>query len=118
MQIVGTNGIANLYFIPRDYNIDGNEVKIILTSESTNKPIEILITGILFKNYIYFSAQFGTLVEGQFYNLQIIFNNTPIYRDRVFCTDQNINQTNNNYYSINDGQYVNEESYDNEYIII
>ena len=118
MQIVRTTGQANLYFIPRDFNIDGKEVKIIITSESTNKPIEILITGILFKNYIYFDADFGNLVEGQFYNLELIFKKTPIYRDRIFCTDQEINQISNEYYSINDGEYVSEDSATNEYIII
>jgi hypothetical protein len=50
--------------------------------------------------------------------LEIKNGNTVIYKDRVFCTDQTVNQTNNDYYSVNSGEYTTENSYDNDYIIL
>ena len=40
-----------------------------------------------------------------------------IYKDKVFCTDQDVDQDLNEYYSVNDGVYT-EEAGDNEFIII
>lgn len=69
--------------------------------------------------YLYIVANLS-LTEGRFYELTIKdnSNNDVIYRDKVFCTDQTIDQDTNNYYSINSGQYTEEQSYDNDYIII
>lgn len=69
--------------------------------------------------YLYIIANLS-LTEGRFYELTIKdnSNNDVIYRDKVFCTDQTIDQDTNNYYSINSGQYTEEQSYDNDYIII
>ena len=42
-----------------------------------------------------------------------------IYRDRIFVTDQDIDQLNDNdHYNINKDQYTTNKSYDNEYIVI
>ena len=42
-----------------------------------------------------------------------------IYKDRIFVTDQDIDQKNDNdHYSINNNQYVTNNSFDNEYIVI
>ena len=41
-----------------------------------------------------------------------------IYRDKIFCTDENVDQRNSSYYQINKGQFISDESYDNDYIII
>ena len=42
-----------------------------------------------------------------------------IYRDRIFVTDQDIDQLNDNdFYNINKDQYISNNSYDNEYIVI
>jgi hypothetical protein len=65
-----------------------------------------------------FDTVFGTLTEGEFYNLEVSNATNIIYKDKVFCTDQTINQTNNDYYSINKNKFTSEDSYDNEYIII
>jgi hypothetical protein len=72
--------------------------------------------------YVYLDS----LVEGDFYRLEIlntssgstIPQNTIIYKDRVFCTDQDINQNENEYYSVNKNRYISEQSTDNEFIII
>ena len=41
-----------------------------------------------------------------------------IFKDKIFCTDQTINQVNNDYYNINEGQYTSDDSFNNEYIVI
>jgi hypothetical protein len=42
-----------------------------------------------------------------------------VYKDRIFVTDQDIDQKNDNdHYSINKDQYVTNNSFDNEYIVI
>ena len=60
------------------------------------------------------------LVEGRFYSLTIenFAQTYTYYKGLVFCTDQTIDQDTNNYYSVNDGEYVSETSYDNDYIIL
>ena len=41
-----------------------------------------------------------------------------IYNDKVFCTDQDINQLNNNdYYQLNKGQYTEYKGFDNTYTV-
>ena len=40
-----------------------------------------------------------------------------IYKDKIFCTDQTINQDTNDYYSVNKNEYVN-QSGNNDYIVL
>ena len=40
-----------------------------------------------------------------------------IYRDKIFCTDQTINQDTNNYYSVNENEYVSKAG-NNDYIVL
>ncbi len=49
----------------------------------------------------------------------IITTEKDIYLDKVFCTDQTINQIDNDYYTINSGEYTETTNYPNDdYIII
>lgn len=42
-----------------------------------------------------------------------------IYKDKIFCTDQDIDQLNDNdHYQLNKGQYTTNDSFNNEYIVI
>ena len=92
-------------------------------------------------NYLQFTNAFN-LVENHFYDLTLEFFysrvietggilESPqcliplnadynmfseiIYKDRIFCTDQNV--TDNKMYDINKDQYNNYNGYDNEYIV-
>ena len=69
--------------------------------------------------YLYITVNLA-LTEGRFYDLTIKDNSdsSVIYKDKIFCTDQTIDQDTNNYYSVNKNEYVEEETYDNDYIII
>ena len=116
MKLIQTNGNKTFKIIPREFSVGTLTIK--LTSESTNIPIIITTTSSINKNYLEFAAVFGTLIEGQFYILEVSNPAQIIYKDKVFCTDQTIDQDTNNYYSVNDGEYTSDTTYDNDYIIL
>jgi hypothetical protein len=61
------------------------------------------------------------LKEGRNYIMTLLSGSDIVYKDKIFCTDQTINQDNNDYYDINNGQYDFDDtsgSHDNDYIII
>ncbi len=116
MKLIGTNGDKTFKVIPRQF-INGS-INVKLTSESTGADINVSPTASTDGNYMTFTIAFGTLTEGDFYTLEIKDGTVVIYKDRVFCTDQTVNQVNNDYYSVNDGEYTSEDSFDNDYIII
>ena len=116
MKLITTSGNKTFKIIPREFTVGTLNLK--LTSESTNKSILVDVTSEIDGNYISFDAVFGSLTENDFYILEVSYLNNIIYKDRVFCTDQAINQNSDDYYSVNKNQYISEESSDNEFIII
>ena len=59
--------------------------------------------------------------EGRFYTLSVNDSSGIIYKDKIFITNQTVNQANNNYYDINSGEYTTDSQTamnDNDYIII
>lgn len=116
MKLINTSGNKTFKIIPREFTVGTLNLK--LTSESTNKSITVNATSEIEGNYISFDAVFGTLTENDFYILEVSYLNNIIYKDRVFCTDQAINQNSDDYYSVNKNQYISEESSDNEFIIL
>ena len=116
MKLIATNGDKTFKVIPRQF-ISG-AITVTLTSESTGAVITKTPTASTDVNYTSFTVAFGTLTEADFYTLEIKNGTVIIYKDRVFCTDQTVNQVNNDYYSVNDGVYNTEDSFDNDYIIL
>jgi hypothetical protein len=123
MQLIQTSGNKTFNIIPRTFDVD--DIIVELTSESTNTTIDVETIPTTSGDYLQFTVDFGTLTEGDFYILELkksqeqrLGYRDVIYRDKVFCTDQTVNQISNDYYSINKNEYTVEDSYDNEYIII
>ena len=116
MKLINTSGNKTFKIIPREFTVGTLNLK--LTSESTNKAITVDASSIIDGNYISFDAVFGALTESDFYTLEVVYLTNVIYKDRIFCTDQAINQSSDEYYSVNKDQYISEESSDNEFIII
>ena len=123
----GLAGAQTIKIIPRVYSTN---LTIKLRDNSTNEvttiltiPPEGIPSAQKVGNYLEIIALF-TLVENRFYALTIyngILNLTDldiIYKDKIFCTEQFINQNTNNQYSINNGEYISEEAGNNDYIII
>lgn len=55
-----------------------------------------------------------SLVDGRFYGLKVLSGSTLIYRDRVFVTSQ----MEFDKFTVNENIYSEEDSYNNEFILI
>jgi hypothetical protein len=103
-----------LKIIPREYV---STVTLKLRDDSTNEVTTLNdITTSTDKDYMLISYGFN-LVEGHFYDLTILSGSNIIYLDKIFCTDQTIDQDTNNYYSVNKDEYVS-KSGNNDFIIL
>jgi len=136
-----TTAQQNFKIIPRTY---GNQFTLSIRDDSTNVTQTYEINNATtFGDYLTFNQAFNpVLVEGHFYDIKLFsdpnFWNTnyflwevynefwnidttnidTIFKDRIFCTDQEIDQSDNLYYKINQNQYITDNSYNNDYIVI
>jgi len=142
MIVLTTTTLAQtLKVIPRTY---GTQFTLSIRDDSTNvTQIYEVTNATTTGNYLSFTQAFSpVLVEGHFYDLKLYsdpnFWNTnyflwelydeywnidttnidTIFKDRIFCTDQEIDEMDNLYYDINQGQYITDNSYNNDYIVI
>ena len=131
-----------LSVIPRDYL---STFTMDVTDDSTNVTVGYGITNAVTSgNYLNFNNTFNpVLVENHFYDLYLyvdynywnsnnsfwnlydIFwqtdcqNQVDVYRDKIFCTNQDIDQLNDNdHYQLNKGQFTTYNGFDNTYIVI
>jgi hypothetical protein len=118
MKIIGTSGTKTIKVIPRQY-VTG-QVTVKLKNETTKEVVTIEPTASVDHNYMKFDAAFGTLSKNTFYVMDVYLfgTTTQIFKDKVFCTDQTINQSNNDYFSINKDEYITDDSYNNDYIVL
>ncbi len=136
-----TSSSQDFKIIPRTY---GSQFTLSVRDDSTNvTTVYEINNAVTSGNYLTFSQAFNpVLVEGHFYDIKLYsdpnFWNTnyflwelynefwnvdttnilDIYKDRIFCTDQEIDQMDNLYYNLNQGQYITDNSYNNDYIVI
>ena len=70
-----------------------------------------------FYDLVTFDCDIDILLEGRFYELKITydngFNELVVYKDRLFSTNQPINN-----YSVNAGAYNTLNTYNNDYIVL
>tara|TARA_R110001592_G_scaffold191239_1_gene437376 strand:+ start:601 stop:1008 length:408 start_codon:yes stop_codon:yes gene_type:complete len=129
-----TTAAQTIKVIPRRYDA---EFTMSIRDDSTNVVVNYdITTAILSGNYYTFTNVFSPiLVEGHFYDLDLSasfdFWNTNyslwenynvkwnadsgLYKDRIFCTDQNIQLFQ---YKLNENQYIQSESGSNDYIVL
>ena len=142
MIVLTTSTLAQAFkVIPREY---GAQFTLSLRDDSTNVTQTYEVnSAVTSGNYLTFDQAFSpVLVEGHFYDIKLYsdpnFWNTnyflwelynefwnidttnivDIFKDRIFCTDQEIDQMDNLYYELNKGQYITDNSYNNDYIVI
>jgi len=142
MIVLTTSTLAQAFkVIPRTY---GDQFTMSIRDDSTNvTTVYEVNSAVTSGNYLTFSQAFSpVLVEGHFYDIKLYsdpnFWNTnyflwelyneiwnidttnivDIFKDRIFCTDQDIDQMDNLYYELNKGQYITDNSYNNDYIVI
>jgi hypothetical protein len=100
----------NLDFIPRSFT-SGNTYNVTIVNEQTNQEIYNQDVNSITENSYYnrLNAIFDTK-EDNFYLLTIKSGSDVIFKDKIFCT----NQTD---YTVNNAQYVEQET-TNEFIFI
>jgi hypothetical protein len=97
MIVLTTSASAQTFsFIPRD-----TPTSMVLTDDQTNTPVTVVITSQTTGDYVNTITADFTLEEGHFYDLVLYKNTDIVYKDRIFCTDQNIVT-----FSVNNGQYT------------
>lgn len=83
-------------FIPRELSA----TSIVLRNETTN--IETTIsTNFYLENYYLIAETVFDLKENTFYNITIYNNSDIVYKDKVFCTNQVIED-----FTVNENQYI------------
>jgi len=100
--------------IPREYV---SNISYTLTNESDNTSVnKDNLATFIDSGYLTITDIFD-LKEGVFYNLECFYDNNGtdklIYRGRIFCT----NQTSLDKFTMNENEYVQNDTYDNEYEI-
>ncbi len=71
-------------------------------------------------DYINGQVAFSDLKEDRFYTLRVKRNsdNEVLYKDKLFVTNQTLDQINGDMYSINEGEYVEQQTSNNDYIVL
>lgn len=114
-----STGTQDMFFIPRIY--DTTNVEVVLTDDitlvdATNTAATFTRTG----DYIKAELAYSNLKEDRFYTVRVkrTTDNAILYKDKLFVTNQVIDQVNNNMYSINKDEYIEKETSSNDYIVI
>ena len=127
-----------LSVVPRIYS---SEFTMSVRDDSTNVKVFYEIkNAVTSGDYLDFTNTFNPiLVENHFYNLELYVDYNfwnanygfwqldnfkwnederqvlDIYNDKIFCTDQDINQLENDHYKLNKGEYLHYNGFDNTY---
>ena len=99
-------------FIPRGYT-EGTTYTITIDDETTNKEVfnSTTTTFTALDYYFQYSSVF-TLVENTMYLLEIKEGTNVIFKDKIFCTNQNVTT-----YSVNDNEYI-KNTIANDFIVL
>jgi len=124
MIILTTSAASQLLsVIPRDY--DSIPFKMSIRDDSTNiAVIYTIAAATTVGNYLQFNQAFNpVLVENHFYDIHLYTETgsgykQDIFKDKVFCTDQDVDQLNENaHYKLNEGEYTHYNGFNNTYIV-
>lgn len=104
--------------IPREYATSDISAK--LTDDITGNvltPTESTFTRV--GDYLKSDVAYSSLKEDRFYTFTIEKSTgSVIYKDKVFVTNQTLDQVNNDLYTINENKYVEQETSNNDYIVV
>ncbi len=109
--LLDSSNNQTLSFVPRSYP---STVDYTLVEEGTQRTVtSTSVSTITVDGFLTISKTFK-LTRDKFYSIDIFksSDSTLIFRDKIFCTNQDVKD-----YSINDGEYVEDTTYDNSYII-
>jgi len=119
MKVLTTSANAQTFkVIPREYVTNAT---LTIRDDSTNDSKTYTgLTQTVSVNHLQVSNTFSpVLVEGRYYDMILKkTDGSVIYKDKIFCTDQAIDQTQDQEYTVNSGVYTSDTTYDNDFIII
>jgi hypothetical protein len=119
MKVLTTSASEQTFkVIPREYV---TSLSADIRDDSSNTTTNYTsLTGTESQNHLQVAITFDPILkEGRFYDMVLKKNDgTIIYKDKIFCTDQGIDQTSNEEYTVNSGTYTSDTSFDNDFIII
>ena len=113
MKILTTSSTQSIKFIPR---VSASSVFLRLTNKNTRKSFVVSVTAVNSNGYMTLTGSTFALVENTNYSM-VVFNGDgsgAIYRDTIFCT----NQTDFDKFDVHKDDYVTEDTFDNEFIVL
>ena len=107
-----TTDSQTLNFIPREYTA-GTTYTISIKDETTNTEVfTSTATAFTALDYYFQYSSVFTLVENTMYMLEIKDGTNVIFKDKIFCTNQNVTT-----YSVNDNEYI-KNTIANDFIVL
>ena len=111
MKILTTSSTQTIKFIPRHLV---SSVVLTLTDKNTRTSTNIDVSVVNSDGYMSLTGSFN-LKEGTNYSMKVVNQSGDvIYRDTIFCT----NQTDYDKFDVHKDEYVTEDTYDNEFIVL
>jgi len=99
-------------FIPREA---AETVTLTLTNKNTRTSETVSVALVNLNGYMTIFSGIPTLVENTNYSMEVKNSSGDvIYRDTIFCT----NQTDFDKFDVHKDDYVTEDTYDNEFIVL
>ncbi len=112
MKILTTSATQSIKFIPREA---ATSVVLILTNKNTRTSTNLIVGVSNLDGYMTITSGDFSLTEGTNYSMEVINQSGGvIYRDTIFCT----NQISYDKFDVHKDDYVEEDSFDNEFIIL
>lgn len=113
-----TTGQQDILCIPREYVLSGLTANLMDDiTQVVENPTNENFTRV--GDYLKGELEFANLKQDRFYTLTLEKSTGDvIYKDKVFVTDQTLDQRDNDMYSINENEYVKNETDNNDYIVL
>lgn len=118
MKVLSTSdSTQTIKIIPREYISNGT---LSLRDDQTDAIVNYNITPTTSNDELVIENAYApVLKEGHYYDITVTNSESKvIYKDKAYCTDQTIDQSTNNYYTINNSVYTTETTYDDDYIVL
>lgn len=111
MKILTTTSIQTIKFIPRELV---SAVTLTLTNKNTRTSFTVSVGVANSNGYMSLTGSFS-LIENTNYSMEVTkASGDVIYRDTIFCT----NQTDLDKFDVHKNDYVTEDTFDNEFIVL
>ena len=113
MKILTTSATQSIKFIPR---VSATGVILKLTNKNTRASFVVGVSTVNSNGYMTITGSTFALVENTNYSMEVLNDNGSgvIYRDTIFCT----NQTDFDKFDVHKDDYITEDTFDNEFIVL